>query len=116
MPLHPDCVRIGCQCALLTDMLHDAHRMYQERITHLTRKDRGIMESKGYALWCKPGSHPFGDDDLKRKPLTTIDDDGNEVTYWMCSEHRPDYMNAGAKPKRSLKDIMKEIENAEITE
>jgi hypothetical protein len=73
------------------------------------------VEARGYALWCKPGSHPFGDDDMERKPITTLDDDGNEVTYWMCGLHRPDYMTV-RKPKRSLKQIMQEINEAEIDE
>jgi hypothetical protein len=74
------------------------------------------MESRGFALWCKPGMHPFGDDDLGRKPITTTDDDDNEVTFWMCSEHKPEYMKPGAKPKMSLKAIKKMIDDVDIDE
>lgn len=75
------------------------------------------METRGFALWCKPGNHPFGDDDLGRKPITTTDDEDEEVTFWMCSLHKPEYMTAKAeKPKLSLKAIQAMIDNAEITE
>lgn len=97
-----------------TDELNQRLASTQSIVKKLRRGN--TMESRGFALWCKPGMHPFGDDDLGRKPITTTDDDDNEVTFWMCSEHKPDYMRPGAKPKLSLKAIHDMIDNAEVVE
>jgi len=72
------------------------------------------MDTRGYALWCTPGGHPFSDADKKRKPVTTLDDDGNEVTVMMCGDHLPDYMKPNAKRKVSLKALMAQMDDPDV--
>lgn len=115
--LDATCVHKGCQLAQMLTTQINLQADNRQLITEIeSLRKAGYMESQGYALWCKPGAHPFGDDDLNRKRISTDDDNGNPVTYWMCSEHRPDFMQPGAKPKRSLKQILSEIDAAEISE
>src|SRR5215469_6229891 len=105
-----ECVHTGCQYANLCMTLDQVNQTHRAEIAAFKSQKGDIMESRGYALWCKPGNHPFGDDDQKRKPITTTDDEGKEITFWICGEHRPEYMNPETKRKVSLKALMAQID------